>query len=112
MTRPLSAPPRRRQSSELRKQEIVRTAARLFAANGYHSTGMTELADAVGLGKGALYYHIGSQEGLLYEISALHVRDMVAFGERLVERQDLSAPEKVRSLSRMLIRTISENLPE
>ena len=102
----------KRRSTEIRKQEIAHIAARLFASNGYHSTGMSELSEAVGLGKGALYYHIGSKEELLYEISALHVQQMVAFGEALVERDDLSPPEKVRALSRELMRTISENLPE
>lgn len=109
---PVTTPPPKRQSTEIRKQEIVRVAARLFAANGYHSTGMTELSEAVGLGKGALYYHIESKEALLYEISALHVREMVAFGEALVEREDLAPPQKVRELSRELMRTISEHLPE
>jgi AcrR family transcriptional regulator len=102
----------KRRSTEVRKQEIAHIAARLFASQGYHSTGMSELSEAVGLGKGALYYHIGSKEELLYEISALHVRQMVSFGEALVERDDLSPPEKVRALSRELMRTISENLPE
>jgi AcrR family transcriptional regulator len=102
----------RRQSSEVRKAEIARIAAQLFASNGYHSTGMTELSEAVGLGRGALYYHIGSKEDLLYEISARHVREMVAFGEALADRQDLSPTQKLRQLSRELMRTISENLPE
>jgi AcrR family transcriptional regulator len=73
---------------------------------------MTELSEAVGLGRGGLYYHIGSKEDLLYEISARHVREMVAFGEALAERQDLLPTEKLRQLSRELMRTISENLPE
>lgn len=102
----------RRQSTEVRKREIAHIAARLFASNGYHSTGMSELSKAVGLGKGALYYHIGSKEELLYEISARHVLEMVAFGESLVERDDMSPTDKVRELSRQLMRTISDNLPE
>ncbi len=73
---------------------------------------MSELSKAVGLGKGALYYHIGSKEELLYEISARHVLEMVAFGESLVERDDMSPTDKVRELSRQLMRTISDNLPE
>lgn len=112
MTKAATTSSSKRRSTEIRKQEIAHIAARLFASNGYHSTGMSELSEAVGLGKGALYYHIGSKEELLYEISAIHVRQMVAFGEALVERADLSAPDKVRVLSRELMRTISENLDE
>lgn len=101
-----------RRSKEFRRREITRIAAQLFADKGYHATGMSELADAVGLGKGALYYHIGSKEELLYDISARHVEDMVALGEDVLGRDDLTPIEKVRELSRQLMRTIAANLPE
>jgi AcrR family transcriptional regulator len=94
-----------------RKAEIVRIAAELFARNGYHATGVAELGAAVGLGKGALYYHIGSKEDLLYEISSRHVIDMVHYGEELLE-SDEPLVERFRMLSRRLMRTIADNLPE
>lgn len=94
-----------------RKSEIRGIAAELFARNGYHATGITELCEAVGLGKGALYHHIGSKEELLYEISAQHVIELVEFGERL-SASDVSPVEKLRRLSRYLMRTIADHLPE
>lgn len=86
-------------------------AAELFARQGYHATGIVALGEAVGLGKGALYYHIGSKEELLFEISSRHVVEMVAYGERLLTT-DVSPVEKFRRLSRHLMRAISDNLPE
>jgi len=56
-----------------RRDEIVDTSAHLFARGGYHATGLTELCDANGLGKGALYHYIGSKEELL---AAIHDRVM------------------------------------
>lgn len=94
-----------------RREEILHVAAQLFAQNGYHGTGIAELGEAVGLGKGALYHHIGSKEDLLYEISSRHVIEMVAFGEQLLA-SDISPLEKFRRLSRRLMRTIADNLPE
>ncbi|MDZ7675446.1 MAG: TetR/AcrR family transcriptional regulator [Acidimicrobiales bacterium] len=70
---------------EARRDAIVDTSARLFAASGYHATGLNELCDANDLGKGALYHYIGSKEGLL---AAIHdrVMDEVLLGaERVVE---------------------------
>ncbi len=58
---------------EVRRQAIVDTAAGVFARNGYHATGITELCVANGLGKGALYHYIGSKEELL---AAIHDRVM------------------------------------
>lgn len=94
-----------------RFERILSVAARLFAENGYHGTGMTELGEAVNLKRGALYYYIGSKERLLYEISARHVTDMLNFGDNLI-KETLPAIAKIWYLSRQLIRTIHEDLNE
>lgn len=64
---------RRNANWEARREAIVDTSARLFAANGYHATGIVELCEANNLGKGALYHYIGSKEALL---AAIHDRVM------------------------------------
>jgi AcrR family transcriptional regulator len=97
--------------SESQWERILRVAAKLFAQQGYHGTGMSELGDAAGLQRGALYYYIGSKENLLYEISSRHVVDMVEFGEELLKEQ-LPATEKLLRLSQRLIRTIHDDLDE
>jgi AcrR family transcriptional regulator len=65
--------PERSPKWEARRQVIVDTSAHLFAQNGYHATGITELCEANDLGKGALYHYIGSKEELLV---AIHDRVM------------------------------------
>ena len=57
----------------MRRQAIIDESARLFAHQGYHATGLTELCAANDLGKGALYHYIGSKEELL---AAIHDRVM------------------------------------
>lgn len=98
-------------SAEPPKERILRVAARLFARQGYHGTGVTEIGDAAGLQRGALYYYIGSKENLLYQISARHVVRMVEFGETLLN-EDTSALEKLLQLSERLMRTIHDDLDE
>src|SRR5260370_36536411 len=55
------------------RHEIVDTSAKVFAQRGYHATSTTELCEANGIGKGALYYYIGSQE---LRLAAIHDRVM------------------------------------
>jgi AcrR family transcriptional regulator len=52
-----------------RRAEIVQVAAQLFNEKGYEHTSMQDIADAVGILKGSLYYYIESKEDLLYEIT-------------------------------------------
>ena len=56
-----------------RRDAIVDTSAQVFAQQGYHATGIVELCEVNGLGKGAFYHYIGSKEELL---AAIHDRVM------------------------------------
>jgi AcrR family transcriptional regulator len=93
------------------RERIRKIAAELFARRGYHATGVAELGDAVSLGRGGLYHHIGSKEKLLEEISVRHVVQMVRVGEEVLH-SDAPPQEKLRTLSRRLMHTIADNLPE
>ena len=93
------------------KERIRRHAARLFAEKGYDATGIQELSEAVGLGRGALYHHIGSKEQLLFDIITVAVIDVVAEAEALRD-EPIAAEEKVRRLSRLMMHTVVGHLPE
>jgi AcrR family transcriptional regulator len=56
-----------------KEQEIIGVAARLFKEKGYRATTLEDIAAAVGMLKGSLYYYIRSKEDLLY----LVVRDPI-----------------------------------
>jgi AcrR family transcriptional regulator len=61
-------------------ERIMCVAAELFASKGYHATGISELSEAVGMGRGALYHHISSKEDLLFEINSRYLRGLIDFG--------------------------------
>lgn len=90
---------------QARRREIVDVAARVFADRGYHATGTAELCEANGIGKGALYYYIGSKEQLL---AAIHdrVMDEVMLGADRVELAGGSAPERLALLGEELLDVI------
>ena len=107
------AAPSGQESSAATEQRgrIQHIAAQLFAKRGYRAIGVAEIGDAVGLGRGALYYHIGSKEDLLFNIVVRYIEDLVVYGRRLT--QDEPDPkERIRQLSRYLMRTIASNLAE
>ncbi|MCW2712950.1 MAG: HTH-type transcriptional repressor KstR2 [Marmoricola sp.] len=89
------------------KKRINRIAAELFAKSGYHATGIAELSEAVGLGRGALYYHIGSKESVLYEICIEAISQLIPPSRQVVDGDTPSA-EKLRVMSRLLMRNIGD----
>ncbi len=91
---------------QARLREIVDTAARVFAKNGYHATGIAELCTATGLGKGALYYYIGSKEQLLVAIHDRVMDEVLQSGDR-VSQAEGSPPELLARLGDELIDIIA-----
>jgi TetR/AcrR family transcriptional regulator, cholesterol catabolism regulator len=94
------------------RQRILGEAAKLFAKQGYHATGVAELSAAVGLGAGALYHHIGSKEQLLFEICRTHIEEVVELGEQLLDADDLSARDKLQRLARKHMQNVAERSVE
>jgi TetR/AcrR family transcriptional regulator, cholesterol catabolism regulator len=62
-----------------RDAEVLDTAIRLFWEKGYAATSVQDLADALGMLKGSLYYYIDTKETLLrkiFENSHIEVREI------------------------------------
>ena len=89
-----------------RREQIVDTSAQVFAVHGFHGTSTTELCEANGLGKGALYYYIGSKEELL---AAIHdrVMDEVLAGAARVAEAGGTPPEQLAALGKELLDVIA-----
>ena len=58
----------RQESRQQPRQEILRTAARLFQQQGYDATSMNDVAAALKLSKGGLYHHFQSKDEILFRI--------------------------------------------
>lgn len=98
-----------RASYEARREEIIDLAASLFAKNGFAATGVAEISDAVGLGKGGLYYYIGSKDALLVEIHDRVMEPLLERAHRIAET-DTSPLVRLRLISEVLLGIIAERL--
>ena len=98
-----SRPPRRR------RQEILEAAAGVFHEKGYKATSIQDIADAVGILKGSLYYYITSKEDLLFEI----LQDVHRQGLQNLERIEATpgtAMQKIRAFVTIHVTHNAENL--
>jgi len=84
------------------RQEILRTAARLFQQQGYDATSMNDVAAALKLSKGGLYHHFQSKDEILFHIMS-HAMDITE--ERVINtvRQIEDPEERLRTLIRLHI---------
>jgi AcrR family transcriptional regulator len=78
--------------------EILEAAITLFARRGFLATTMAELAKAIRMTPGALYWHFPTKEDLLLAaIDELHQRYLNEFVDLLSEHRKLTAREQLIS---------------
>jgi TetR/AcrR family transcriptional regulator, cholesterol catabolism regulator len=87
------------------RQEILRTAARLFQQRGYDATSMNDVAAALKLSKGGLYHHFQSKDEILFEIMN-HAMEITQ--ERVLNpvRSIVGPEERLRALIRLHIEVV------
>jgi AcrR family transcriptional regulator len=87
------------------RQEILRTAARLFQQRGYDATSMNDVAASLKLSKGGLYHHFQSKDEILFEIMN-HAMDITE--ERVLGpvRGIANPEERLRALIRLHIEVV------
>jgi TetR/AcrR family transcriptional regulator, cholesterol catabolism regulator len=69
-----------------RREQLITCAAKLFAERGYHPTSVSDIVEALGVGKGVFYWYFSSKEELLAELlkssnHSLRKRQQEAIGD-------------------------------
>ena len=83
-----------RKTAPAKEQEIIAAAASLFKKKGYRATTLEDIAAAVGMLKGSLYYYIRSKEELLYLVVRDPIRQAYNKLEEIVHSES-PATEKI-----------------
>ena len=87
------------------RQEILRTAARLFQQQGYDATSMNDVAAALKLSKGGLYHHFQSKDEILFHIMS-HAMEITEERVIKVARKIEDPEERLRTLIRLHMDTV------
>src|SRR5579862_885526 len=67
-SRPTPAEPPKRLPADVRRQQLLAVALRLFGARGFEATTMDDIAEAAGVTKPLLYQHFASKRALYLEL--------------------------------------------
>jgi len=110
-TRRRGRPPGLPEQTLSTRARIMRAAIELFAANGFHATGVAEIGMRAGIQRGALYYHIGSKEELLWDVLGGHIKEAIDAAETIIEA-DLDPRQKLSRLIHDHLRIIAAHRDE
>ena len=97
MASPLQAPlPGGAPPVGARRDDVRRTAARLFERRGYAATTISDIAEAAGMLPGSLYHHFASKEDIAVDLLASYSQALAALGAEAVRRtENAGDPERL-----------------
>ncbi|WP_299398208.1 TetR/AcrR family transcriptional regulator [uncultured Gelidibacter sp.] len=84
-------------TGQTRKQEIIKTAAKLFKEKGYSAVTMRDLAKAVNIRAASLYNHIDSKQDILKSI-IISLAEEFTNGMETIKNSDVSIIDKLRAI--------------
>lgn len=86
-----------------RRQELLRSAARLFRRKGFHATSTRDIAAAVGMQSGSPFYHFKSKGALLHAVMDEGMRSAISRQAAALQKEAQHQPSP-RGLLAVLIR--------
>lgn len=108
-----TAPPRLEASgpaADRRRREILGAASRLFRTRGLHATGMREIAAALGMTAGNLYYYFPSKQDLLAYCQEETLGQLLELA-RTARRSPRGPDAKLRALIEGHVQVLNESTP-
>lgn len=88
---------------EQRRQEILDTAAAMFAAHSFDGASISDIAQKCGVSKALLYHYYPSKEALLYDILHSHCLLLTETARKALNEED-DPKTQLKSLVRALMK--------
>tara|TARA_R110002073_G_scaffold279026_1_gene443260 strand:- start:556042 stop:556611 length:570 start_codon:yes stop_codon:yes gene_type:complete len=93
---------------ESRKEEIIKTAAKLFKEKGYSAVTMRDLAKAMGIKAASLYNHINSKQEILKNI-IISLAEEFTEGMQAIKKSKATSIEKLQQVVALHVTITSQN---
>lgn len=95
--------------SQRRRQELIDAAARIFQDKGYEAASIQDVADALGILKGSVYYYIDSKEDLLFA-AIQEVHESALANTETIRALDEDPLTLIRLFIESHVKHVSDNL--
>lgn len=94
---------RREREKEMRQQQILDAAKRVFSAKGFRSATMEDIAREAELSPGALYTYFNKKDDLYASLNIQVLEALIDGAEALRRRTDIGTAEKIPAIMDMFL---------
>ena len=106
-----SSNPKSTSKSGTRLEAVLRSAANIFFAKGFHATSIEDVARDVGMLKGSLYYYIKSKDDLLFQLLLAGIEDGDAFIAKQIDPRGDPVEQLERAIRAQIDYIIQNKVP-
>ncbi|HEX3737512.1 MAG TPA: TetR/AcrR family transcriptional regulator [Solirubrobacterales bacterium] len=100
----------KQQSRDARMEEVIEAATEMFYERGYEGTSIENVANAVGILKGSLYYYIDSKEDLLFRVVDQVQRDIHSMLDDAIAAEDTPPLDRLSEFARRQVEYNARNV--
>jgi len=93
---------------QTRKEEIIKTAAKLFREKGYSAVTMRDLATGMGIKAASLYNHIDSKQDILKSI-IISLAEEFTTGMDIIKNSNDDAIQKLKDIVKLHVHITTKN---
>ncbi len=95
---------------ETKKEQIMKTALKLFAKKGFYNTTIADIAKEMGMSVGNMYNYFHSKESLAKEL-LMYISQIFGSEIRKINESNLNTKDKIREIVKLYF-TMAEQEPE
>ncbi len=101
--------PNRDEQFELKRQVVLRTAARTYSRRGFHETTLADIAEELNVSKPTLYYYFRSKDEILFECHRLAIEAITAADRPMPSAQEASGMQRLDEFLRRYVHMVVDD---
>lgn len=101
--------PNRDEQFELKRQVVLRTAARTYSKRGFYETTLTDIADELNISKPTLYYYFKSKDDILFECHRLGIEAITDSGTPMPSAAEATGRERLKEFLRRYVKMVVDD---
>jgi AcrR family transcriptional regulator len=94
---------------EMKRQVVLRTAARIYTERGFHETTLADVAEALNISKPTLYYYFRSKDEILFEVHRLGIEAITDGEAPMPGKGEATGRERLHEFLRRYVRMVVDD---
>lgn len=94
---------------EMKRQVVLRTAARTYSKHGFYETTLAGIAEELNISKPTLYYYFRSKDEILFECHRLAIEAITDGQTPMPTAQEATARERLEEFLRRYVRMVVDD---